>query len=129
MGTKANPGAFDCYANAEPDEPLFVLLGRDKHAPTLLWLWAALRELDGETSEKVYEARQCSVDMIAYQHDHGRETVGIAQSALVAVMELMRAANQAVKGAKNNPTTLDQFRAFLCASRFEAEPEPAKETA
>lgn len=33
MGTKNNPGAFDCYANAEPDEPMFVLLGRDKHAP------------------------------------------------------------------------------------------------
>lgn len=29
MGTKNNPGAFDCYANAEPDEPMFVLLARD----------------------------------------------------------------------------------------------------
>ena len=39
MGTKNNPGTFDCYANAEGDEPMFVLLGRDKHAPTLVWLW------------------------------------------------------------------------------------------
>jgi hypothetical protein len=28
MGTKNVPGKFDCYANALPDEPTFVLLGR-----------------------------------------------------------------------------------------------------
>ena len=38
MGTKNNPGVFDCYANAEPDEPMFVLLGRDKDAATLVRL-------------------------------------------------------------------------------------------
>ena len=51
MGTKNNPGEFDCYANAQPDEPMFVLLGRDKHAPALVWLWAVLRQLDGEKPE------------------------------------------------------------------------------
>ncbi len=45
MATKNNPSEYDCYANAEPDEPMFVLLGRDKHAPTLVWLWSTLREL------------------------------------------------------------------------------------
>lgn len=30
MGTKNNPGEFDCYANAAPDEPMFILLGRDQ---------------------------------------------------------------------------------------------------
>ncbi|HAW11807.1 MAG TPA: aspartate decarboxylase, partial [Chloroflexi bacterium] len=29
MGTKNNPGKFDCYDDAHPDEPMFVLLGRD----------------------------------------------------------------------------------------------------
>ena len=29
MATKNNPGKFDCYTNAEPDEPMFILLGRD----------------------------------------------------------------------------------------------------
>jgi len=28
MATKKNPGEFDCYANAGPDEPMFVLLAR-----------------------------------------------------------------------------------------------------
>lgn len=43
MGTKNDPGEFDCYARAHPDEPLFTLLGRDRLAPGLVRLWAALR--------------------------------------------------------------------------------------
>jgi hypothetical protein len=72
MGTKNNPGAFDCYANAEPDEPMFVLLGRDKFAPSLVEFWAWERELDGEAAEKVEEARQCAYDMRKWLADHGK---------------------------------------------------------
>ena len=43
MGTKNTPGAFDCYDNALPDEPMFVLLARDPYAPTLVRLWALER--------------------------------------------------------------------------------------
>jgi hypothetical protein len=63
MGTKNNPGQFDCYANAEPDEPMFILLGRDKHAPLLVKLWADLRQMDGEDIAKVTEAIQCATEM------------------------------------------------------------------
>lgn len=70
MGTKNNPGEFDCYENAEPDEPMFILLGRDKHAPTLVWLWATLRELAGEQASKVSEARACAADMMKWAQDH-----------------------------------------------------------
>jgi len=41
MATKRNPGRFDCYEKAEPDEELFVLLARDRRAPYLVELWAA----------------------------------------------------------------------------------------
>lgn len=81
MATKNNPGKYDCYANADPDEPMFVLLGRDKHAPALVWLWAVLRELDQEDAEKVKEARECCVSMIGWANDHGRKSVGLGQSA------------------------------------------------
>jgi hypothetical protein len=40
MGAKNNPGAFDCYEKAEPDEPMFVLLARDPQAPFLAEEWA-----------------------------------------------------------------------------------------
>lgn len=46
MGTKNEPGEFDCHAKAEPDEPRFTLLARDPLAPHLVRLWAAARRGD-----------------------------------------------------------------------------------
>lgn len=60
MGTKNNPGAFDCYANADPDEPMFVLLGRDPMAPSLVRAWAEMRRNAGEPQAKVDEAHECA---------------------------------------------------------------------
>lgn len=69
MGTKNNPGAFDCYANAEPDEPMFVLLGRDKDAPDLVQEWASRREREHEDPEVVREAMQCAANMRRYREE------------------------------------------------------------
>ena len=63
MGTKNDPGAYDCYASAEPDEPMFVLLGRDPSASLLVALWATIRERMGEDPVKVQEARDCAVSL------------------------------------------------------------------
>lgn len=63
MGTKNNPAPFDCYANAEPDEPMFILLARDRLAPSLVEMWAATRELMGEDPAKVAEANECAAAM------------------------------------------------------------------
>lgn len=63
MGTKLKPGKFDCYENAAPDEPMFVLLARDPLAPLLVRLWADLRERERGNSSKVFEARTCAIDM------------------------------------------------------------------
>lgn len=63
MATKNDPGPFDCYANAEPDEPMFILLGRDADAPGLVELWADVREDNGEDADKVAEARKLAEDM------------------------------------------------------------------
>lgn len=63
MGTKLKPGKFDCYQNAEPDEPMFVLLARDPMAPLLVRLWADLREHNAGNPSKVFEARDCAIEM------------------------------------------------------------------
>lgn len=63
MGTKNNPGRYDCYANAEPDEPMFILLGRDPDAPRLVREWAKARSQRGEDASKVNEALDCARDM------------------------------------------------------------------
>jgi hypothetical protein len=73
MGTKNNPGDFDCYANAEPDEPMFILLGRDPFAPKLVDLWASSRAIDGEDRTKVDEAFACASAMRDWLRKLGKE--------------------------------------------------------
>lgn len=68
MGTKNNPGEFDCYLAADPDEPMFVLLARDVLASDLVYEWARRYEVvasigDGPTErevKKIAEARACA---------------------------------------------------------------------
>jgi hypothetical protein len=124
-GTKNNPGVHDCYARAEPDEPMFHLLARDKHGPALVWLWAVLRELDGESAEVVADARERVVSMMCWAHDHGRQPVGNGQAVLAGVLELIRCANYAVeKEAANAPTGVDFVRMILCKTTFEQTAPP-----
>ena len=68
MGTKNKPGDFDCYENAEPDEPMFILLGRDRDAPFLVRRWADIREKKGEDAAKVAEARECANEMERFEY-------------------------------------------------------------
>lgn len=42
MGTRNNPGGYDCHSKAHPDEPTFTLLARDPLAHHLVAIWAAL---------------------------------------------------------------------------------------
>lgn len=66
MGTKNNPGNFDCYKNAHPDEPMFVLLGRDPVAASLVSLWADAREAVKPGDPKVREAKDCATNMLIW---------------------------------------------------------------
>lgn len=72
MGTKNKPGTFDCYANAHPDEPMFILLGRDPLAPELVERWADLRAARRGPSPKVEEARACARAMREWGADNTR---------------------------------------------------------
>lgn len=56
MGTKRNPGAYDCYERAEADEPLFTLIARDPLAADLVRLWHQLRVKDGVAAAEVFAA-------------------------------------------------------------------------
>jgi hypothetical protein len=93
MGSKNNPGVYDCYNNAEPDEPMFVLLARDPLAPMLVSLWASMRETmeDGvaksqTTLRKVAEARGCSIEMRRWWR--ARNKIVPAETRLEAVKRL-----------------------------------------
>lgn len=74
MGTKNEPGKYDCYANALPDEPMFILLGRDPNAPRLVEAWAFEREARIDAHERpesdrimVAEARECADKMRSWR--------------------------------------------------------------
>ncbi len=74
MGTKQTPAKFDCYTNALPDEPMFILLARDPAAPLLVKNWAIRRGNQitaGERPESdqamVEEAYECADKMRAWR--------------------------------------------------------------
>jgi hypothetical protein len=65
MGTKTNPGKYDCLDKLDPDEPFFVLRAQDRFAPMIVRQWAELvlaaREAQGlPPSEKLIEAYRCA---------------------------------------------------------------------
>lgn len=77
MGTKLEPGKFDCYENALADEPMFVLLARDPSAPALVQAWADRRQWvigEGRRPESerpmVTEALDCAVAMEIWRREH-----------------------------------------------------------
>lgn len=83
MGTKRNPGVFDCYEAAKPDEPMFILLGRDPMAGILVRLWVKLREETGEHPAKLEEAMFCAAELERYATQLGKiEQVRDAVEAL-----------------------------------------------
>jgi len=77
MGTKRNPGSFDCYAALGDDEPYFLVRAHDKDAPLLVKLWALMRESAVEAGIKprsdlaqVNEAKQCAYEMERWRRTH-----------------------------------------------------------
>jgi len=72
VGTKNAPGEFDCYDKAEPDEPMFVLLGRDPSAGETVRLWAQMRHGDPKESAKCAEALACADALDAWAKKLGK---------------------------------------------------------
>jgi hypothetical protein len=88
MGTKRNPGKYDCYEKAEPDEPMFVLLGRDSVAPTLVEAWAN----SCLEAEKSYEAQECARAMRKYRRGREARNEEAGRTLVAAQERLERAA-------------------------------------
>ena len=73
MGTKKNPGQFDCYAAAGDDEPIFVLRANDPLAPLLVREWSNryYDEKKPATQKKAAEARACARAMELWAWERG----------------------------------------------------------
>ena len=83
MGTKNNPGQFDCYAAADDDEPIFVLRANDPLAPLLVREWANryYDEKKPTTRKKVDEARACAIAMELWAWNHPEMEIKKANTA------------------------------------------------
>lgn len=69
MGTKNNPNPNDCYIKANPDEPMFTLLGRDPTAKATIHAWCSLRiktGLNKPHDAKIKEAYTLAAQMENY---------------------------------------------------------------
>lgn len=84
MSTLKDPGAFDCLAKLAPDEPYFVLIGRDPLASVLVDLWADVRvRMDAnEPAVKITEARLCAAQMEAWAAAHAHGDIDMAERAV-----------------------------------------------
>lgn len=96
MGTKRNPGQFDCYLKAERDEPIFTLRAKDPASPALVRSWAndRIRRIDAgdyplADHVKVEEALACADAMegwylahTQHQQDNGVLPLSVAQQGL-----------------------------------------------
>jgi len=68
MGTKSEPGAFDCYGKAAEDEPIFTLRANDPLASMIVHMWAdAYRTAGNVDPAKLSEARECANSMIRWR--------------------------------------------------------------
>lgn len=77
MGTKLQELRSGCFAAAMDDEPMFVLLARDPHAPAMVREWADARQRDinagrkpASDMDKVMEARDTADRMEAWREEN-----------------------------------------------------------
>ena len=73
METKNNPTPGSCLAKALPDEPMFILLARDRCAPDTIRFWADQRSQLGveqgesQDAEQLLEALETAEEMGAWR--------------------------------------------------------------
>lgn len=63
MGTKQNPGQFDCMDKIAQDEPFFVLRATDPIGAHVVRYWVEHAHAAGHEAEKIMEASMCADDM------------------------------------------------------------------
>jgi hypothetical protein len=124
LGSKSNPGKFDCYSRAEPDEPVFVLLGRDPVASFVVEYWTMLRECLGKTEREVIdEARSCALEMQRWARFKGKEEqLAHALAATPAGKETYKEYIQSAVRSKIDERTVERTRELeaLCKRAADA---------
>lgn len=109
MGTKTNPGHFDCYRAAEPNEPMFILLARDPQAAFLVrrWAWGRKALIDAGLKPAtdmpmVTEALQCADNMDTWRAEFRPNAApSVTDGTDARITELLAANNALLERARS----------------------------
>lgn len=83
-GTKAAPSAFDGFAKAKPDEPIFTLLARDPLAAPLTMAWAWLNRVRagaGTAGEDIWSRLRRAAEDNPHEPTKERQRAELIQSS------------------------------------------------
>lgn len=73
MGTKNDPGEFDCYAKLLPDEPYFLIRAKDPVGAATVREWCRLREeanVKPDDEARIAVAERCAEWMEQWREKH-----------------------------------------------------------
>ena len=132
MGTKNNPGLYDCYEAAKDDEPMFTFLARDICAPPSILMWCLQRAkmiMDGKKPgsdiEKIEEAYECAKCMAIYKGEKDASC-----DPLIAQVEKAIATIQSIRstepGESENGAAGDEAGSSGAEGATEPLPDSAK---
>lgn len=122
--TAATPGPYDPLDKALPDEPVFTLVGRDKHAPATVLHWVDLfraeslqiDDPDVRKAEliKATDAEMISADMIRWRRGHPEHDITTPKRASYSgIVQSVAEMDEAQRKA-----TLLQMVAYLREAAF-----------
>ena len=80
MGTLNTPGQYDCLKNLDPDEPYFLIRGKDVWGAFIVRLWIRLRRWAGHNKtepEVLAEAAVCADAMERWCKNLGRSPIAL----------------------------------------------------
>lgn len=72
MGTKSEPSRYDGYGKAEPNEPVFTLIGRDPAAPGLIRAWVLHHQNAKTDGAQLMEALSVADEMDRYRMERDK---------------------------------------------------------
>lgn len=135
MGTKNNPGHYDCYAKLAEDEPYFVLRGKDPFGWLLVNLWCSIRTMmmraNASPKEKenyqtkLREAKACAASMKSFAERHPanieeRSVENAVRSYIgldTTVMKILRELVYAASSSRTSGEAFERYEKALARAR------------
>ena len=138
MGTKTDPGDYDCYAKAAEDEPIFVLRASDPLSPKLVRKWVSMSiettKHNDKFIKKWMEAMNVATEMEFWKHNEKSRVQAAKPSEPESdslIMQYVCTVKRCNKLFTELPENHVKAMGFYCAEhadQYEAIPEANNES-